>query len=68
MNFGSQVPELWERYVEEVDKEQEMWLNSFTVSPFRIPMPPELEYLWGKGICVVFFIWRCLLGTHFFRD
>ncbi|KAG0614858.1 hypothetical protein M758_6G209300 [Ceratodon purpureus] len=42
------VPELWERYVKEVDAEQEMWLNSFTKAPLRIPMPPELEYLWEK--------------------
>lgn len=43
------MPELWERYVKEVDAEQEMWLNSFTKAPLRIPMPPELEYLWEKG-------------------
>jgi len=43
------VPELWERYAKEVDAEQEMWLNSFIKSPLVIPMPPELEYAWGKG-------------------
>ncbi|XP_024394868.1 protein TIC 100 [Physcomitrium patens] len=42
------VPEVWERYVKEVDSEQEMWLNSFTKAPLRIPMPSELEYLWEK--------------------
>ncbi|KAL2644497.1 hypothetical protein R1flu_012084 [Riccia fluitans] len=42
------VPEDWRRYVQEVDEEQEMWLNSFIKSPFRIPMPPELEYDWQK--------------------
>jgi hypothetical protein len=45
-----QVPDPWKRYVEEVDEEQEMWLNSFIKSPFRIPMPPELEYQWAKGM------------------
>lgn len=43
------MPEVWERYVKEVDSEQEMWLNSFTKAPLRIPMPSELEYLWEKG-------------------
>ncbi len=47
--FWVQVPELWERYAKEVDAEQEMWLNSFIKSPLVIPMPPELEYAWGKG-------------------
>lgn len=48
-HFWVQVPELWERYAKEVDAEQEMWLNSFIKSPLVIPMPPELEYAWGKG-------------------
>lgn len=38
--------------MEEVDEEQEMWLNSFIKSPFRIPMPPELEYQWAKGTLI----------------
>eukprot|EP00271_Cylindrocystis_brebissonii_P023017 TRINITY_DN91_c0_g1_i2.p1 TRINITY_DN91_c0_g1~~TRINITY_DN91_c0_g1_i2.p1 ORF type:complete len:1099 (+),score=321.61 TRINITY_DN91_c0_g1_i2:88-3384(+) len=42
------VPSTWAQYVEEVDKEQEMWLNSFIQSPFRIPMPAELEHEWNK--------------------
>ncbi|BBN01371.1 hypothetical protein MPTK1_2g06920 [Marchantia polymorpha subsp. ruderalis] len=42
------VPEDWQRYAEEVDEEQAMWLNSFIKSPLRIPMPPELEYQWQK--------------------
>jgi hypothetical protein len=49
INQYYKVPELWERYAKEVDAEQEMWLNSFIKSPLVIPMPPELEYAWGKG-------------------
>ncbi|CAK9211773.1 unnamed protein product [Sphagnum troendelagicum] len=48
INQYYKVPELWERYAKEVDAEQEMWLNSFIKSPLVIPMPPELEYAWGK--------------------
>ncbi|CAK9869094.1 unnamed protein product [Sphagnum jensenii] len=48
INQYYKVPELWERYANEVDAEQEMWLNSFIKSPLVIPMPPELEYAWGK--------------------
>ena len=44
-----QVPAEWKRYVEDLDKEREMWLNSFTKTPFTIPMPPELEYWWSHG-------------------
>eukprot|EP00270_Netrium_digitus_P007811 TRINITY_DN2291_c0_g1_i2.p1 TRINITY_DN2291_c0_g1~~TRINITY_DN2291_c0_g1_i2.p1 ORF type:complete len:731 (+),score=293.97 TRINITY_DN2291_c0_g1_i2:271-2193(+) len=42
------VPKVWERHVEEVDKERMMWLHSFYHSPLRLPMPPELEYLWDQ--------------------
>ncbi|CAM6083834.1 unnamed protein product [Calypogeia fissa] len=48
INAFYEVPEEWRRYVEEVDEEQELWLNSFIKSPFRIPMPPELEYQWAQ--------------------
>ncbi|KAJ1686104.1 hypothetical protein LUZ63_017494 [Rhynchospora breviuscula] len=43
------VPDFWTNYVEEVDKEREMWLNSFYKSPLRIPMPAELEHWWFDG-------------------
>lgn len=43
------VPDYWKTYVEEVDQEREMWLNSFYKAPLRIPMPAELEYWWSKG-------------------
>ncbi|XP_010493356.1 PREDICTED: protein TIC 100 isoform X2 [Camelina sativa] len=40
------VPEYWETYVDEVDQEREMWLNSFYKAPLRLPMPAELEHWW----------------------
>ncbi|XP_024537235.1 protein TIC 100-like [Selaginella moellendorffii] len=49
VNAYYEVPDPWKIYVEEVDKEQQMWLNSFIKSPLRIPMPAELEYMWENG-------------------
>lgn len=49
--FPWQVPDYWKTYVHEVDKEREMWLNSFYKAPLRLPMPAELEHWWSKGIC-----------------
>ncbi|CAH8386035.1 unnamed protein product [Eruca vesicaria subsp. sativa] len=46
INQFYEVPEYWETYVEEVDQEREMWLNSFYKAPLRIPMPAELEHWW----------------------
>ncbi|KAJ0083854.1 hypothetical protein Patl1_30496 [Pistacia atlantica] len=46
--FIWQVPDYWKTYVHEIDQEREIWLNSFYKSPFRIPMPAELEYWWEK--------------------
>ncbi|XP_020253284.1 protein TIC 100 [Asparagus officinalis] len=43
-----EVPDYWKTYVQEVDQEREMWLNSFYKAPLRIPMPAELEYWWSK--------------------
>jgi hypothetical protein len=48
-NMCWQVPPEWKLFVEDLDKEREMWLNSFTKTPFTIPMPPELEYWWSEG-------------------
>ncbi|PKA59396.1 hypothetical protein AXF42_Ash019550 [Apostasia shenzhenica] len=48
INQFYEVPDYWKVYVEEVDQEREMWLNSFYKSPLRIPMPAELEYWWDK--------------------
>ncbi|KAK1322815.1 hypothetical protein QJS10_CPA02g00671 [Acorus calamus] len=42
------VPDYWKTYMEEVDQEREMWLNSFYKAPLRLPMPAELEYWWSK--------------------
>ncbi|WOL15516.1 protein TIC 100 isoform X2 [Canna indica] len=42
------VPDYWKTYVQEVDQEREMWLNSFYKAPLRLPMPSELEYWWSK--------------------
>ncbi|KAG0480653.1 hypothetical protein HPP92_011511 [Vanilla planifolia] len=42
------VPDSWKTYVEEVDQERQMWLNSFYKAPLRIPMPAELEHWWSK--------------------
>ncbi|CAN0916647.1 Protein TIC 100 [Linum grandiflorum] len=43
-----EVPDYWKRYVQDVDQEREMWLNSFYKSPLRIPMPSELEHWWSE--------------------
>ncbi|WCJ41711.1 MORN (Membrane Occupation and Recognition Nexus) repeat-containing protein [Euphorbia peplus] len=48
INQFHEVPDYWKRYVEEVDKEREMWLNSFYKAPLRLPMPAELEYWWAN--------------------
>ncbi|XP_031488908.1 protein TIC 100 [Nymphaea colorata] len=48
INEFYEVPDLWKGYVEDVDQEREMWLNSFTKSPLRLPMPAELEHWWSK--------------------
>ncbi|CAA6663712.1 unnamed protein product [Spirodela intermedia] len=48
INQFYEVPDYWKTYVQEVDTEREMWLNSFYKSPLRIPMPAELEYWWSK--------------------
>ncbi|TXG73695.1 hypothetical protein EZV62_002274 [Acer yangbiense] len=44
INQFYEVPDFWKTYVHEIDQEREIWLNSFYRSPFRIPMPAELEY------------------------
>ncbi|CAE6115150.1 unnamed protein product [Arabidopsis arenosa] len=46
INQFYEVPEYWETYVDEVDQEREMWLNSFYKAPLRLPMPAELEHWW----------------------
>ncbi|MQM19636.1 hypothetical protein Taro_052645 [Colocasia esculenta] len=48
INQFYEVPDYWKTYVEEVDQEREMWINSFYKAPLRIPMPAELEYWWAK--------------------
>ncbi|EPS73845.1 hypothetical protein M569_00908, partial [Genlisea aurea] len=48
INQFYQVPDHWETYVQEVDKERELWLNSFYKAPLRLPMPAELEHWWSK--------------------
>lgn len=48
LNAYYEVPEDWRVYVEDLDSEREMWLNSFMKAPFVIPMPPELEYMWQQ--------------------
>lgn len=54
ITVSSQVPDYWKTYVQEVDTEREMWLNSFYKSPLRIPMPAELEYWWSKGMPFIY--------------
>ncbi|KAK6926655.1 MORN motif [Dillenia turbinata] len=49
INQFYEVPDDWKAYVEAVDEEREMWLNSFYKAPLRLPMPAELEYWWSKG-------------------
>ncbi|KAL8094248.1 protein TIC 100 isoform X1 [Apium graveolens] len=46
INQFYEVPDYWKTYVQDVDEEREMWLNSFYKAPLRLPMPPELEYWW----------------------
>ncbi|KAM7496866.1 hypothetical protein LguiA_021280 [Lonicera macranthoides] len=46
INQFYEVPDFWKTYVQDVDEEREMWLNSFYRSPLRLPMPPELSYWW----------------------
>lgn len=48
INAYYEVPEDWKVYVEDLDNEREMWLNSFMRAPFVVPMPPELEYMWTE--------------------
>ncbi|KAM6595390.1 hypothetical protein CsatA_005914 [Cannabis sativa] len=48
INQFYEVPDYWKTYVHEVDKEREMWLNSFYKAPLRLPMPAELEYWWAQ--------------------
>ncbi|KAK7272204.1 hypothetical protein RJT34_28668 [Clitoria ternatea] len=48
INQFYEVPDYWKTYVQEVDQEREMWLNSFYKAPLRLPMPAELEYWWSK--------------------
>ncbi|MCO5609935.1 hypothetical protein L7F22_064170 [Adiantum nelumboides] len=48
INAYYEVPKEWKVYVEELDSEREMWLNSFYKAPFVVPMPPELEYMWSQ--------------------
>ena len=55
--FPWQVPDYWKTYVHEVDKEREMWLNSFYKAPLRLPMPAELEYWWEHGIEFLSFLY-----------
>lgn len=45
-----QTPDYWKTYVNEVDQERQMWLNSFYKAPLRLPMPAELEYWWSQGM------------------
>ncbi|KAG0480705.1 hypothetical protein HPP92_011563 [Vanilla planifolia] len=47
------VPDSWKTYVEEVDQERQMWLNSFYKAPLRIPMPAELEHWWSKELDLI---------------
>ncbi|KAL2937608.1 hypothetical protein RDABS01_021057 [Bienertia sinuspersici] len=46
INQFHEVPDYWKTYVNEVDQEREMWLNSFYKAPLRLPMPAELEHWW----------------------
>ncbi|KAH6773063.1 MORN Occupation and Recognition repeat-containing protein [Perilla frutescens var. hirtella] len=48
INQFYEVPDYWKMYVHEVDKERELWLNSFYKAPLRLPMPSELEYWWSN--------------------
>ncbi|KAL4182467.1 hypothetical protein AMTRI_Chr11g150240 [Amborella trichopoda] len=48
INQFYEVPDYWKGYVEDVDEERQMWLNSFIKAPLRLPMPAELEHWWSK--------------------
>ncbi|KAI3520589.1 hypothetical protein L1887_10039 [Cichorium endivia] len=48
INQFHEVPDYWKVYMEDVDEERQMWINSFYKSPLRLPMPAELEYWWEK--------------------
>ncbi|KAK9061593.1 hypothetical protein SSX86_018775 [Deinandra increscens subsp. villosa] len=46
INQFFEVPDYWKAYMEDVDEERQMWINSFYKAPLRLPMPAELEYWW----------------------
>ncbi|KAL8140377.1 hypothetical protein V2J09_006398 [Rumex salicifolius] len=46
VNQFYEVPDYWKTYVQEVDHERELWLNSFYKAPLRLAMPAELEHWW----------------------
>ncbi|KVI09289.1 MORN motif-containing protein, partial [Cynara cardunculus var. scolymus] len=46
INQFCEVPDYWKAYIEDVDEERQMWINSFYKAPLRLPMPAELEYWW----------------------
>ncbi|XP_023753045.1 protein TIC 100 [Lactuca sativa] len=48
INQFYEVPDYWKVYMEDVDEERQMWINSFYKAPLRLPMPAELEYWWEK--------------------
>ncbi|GKD99215.1 hypothetical protein Tco_1387199, partial [Tanacetum coccineum] len=48
INQFCEVPDYWKAYIEDVDEERKMWINSFYKAPLRLPMPAELEYWWEK--------------------
>nr|XP_043631962.1 protein TIC 100 [Erigeron canadensis] len=48
INQFCEVPDYWKAYMEDVDEERQMWLNSFYKAPLRLPMPAELEHWWEK--------------------
>ncbi|GAB2274654.1 hypothetical protein Dimus_009424 [Dionaea muscipula] len=56
INQFFEVPDYWKTYVEEVDQERELWLNSFYKAPLRLPMPAELEHWWEKDQTTEFVI------------
>ncbi|XP_071705831.1 protein TIC 100 [Rutidosis leptorrhynchoides] len=46
INQFCEVPDYWKAYIEDVDEERQMWINSFYKAPLRLPMPAELEHWW----------------------
>ncbi|XP_076957632.1 protein TIC 100-like [Bidens hawaiensis] len=46
INQFFEVPDYWKVYMEDVDEERQMWINSFYKAPLRLPMPAELSYWW----------------------